>query len=368
MSRYLRWIWFLTGSRVIDGFVVIVTLLFLPIFRKFFMGKWGSKSEARPRIAPDKLIQKGPLDPIRDRYFSNNGDNHNLMCQVGHGFFHKEISNEMFDLAVTPNGSLYRKVPYVEKWGLDPSLDCLAAACYFYVVAEVKNKRALARLANHHWKNCFNLENKDGDMSSRCENSGIQIIRGEAWPKGKKILGLTIPFGITKPTVGQAYLTTAALLALAAYELGGKWRWRYRFWRVVQFGWFWEKYPWLPFVLKGKSYVYGYVGHVCQMSLYVMHKCGRDMTKGLRWNAIDNAPLASSSNQYQPFIAGMAADCGALTYAEKDAALIWLCSRAETWPQHMVSGGYSSWNDDGPEGKELWSMMAHCAAQLTGSR
>lgn len=327
------------------------------------MGKWGSQGTPTPRIAPEALIARGPLDPLRDKYFSKNGDTHNLMCQVGHGYFHKEIADEMFNLAVTPNGSLYRRVPHREdEWGPDPSLDMLAAACYFYVVAGCKNKKMLSRLASHHWKNCFNLENKDGNMSGRCENSGMQLIKGNAFPKGKKILGITIPFGITKPTVGQAYLTTAALLSLAAYELGGKWKWRYRFWRLIQFGWFWEKYPWLPLVYKGENYVWSYVGHVCQMALFVIHKTGHDMTKGLRWCAVDNAPRG----QLQPFMAGMAAECGALSHDEKEQALMWLCSRSESWPQHFPSRGYNHWNADGPEGKELWSMMAHCAAQLTG--
>jgi len=358
----LRWIWFITFSRAIDGFVVLVALLFLPIFKRKYMGKYGTLADAHPRISETELISKGPFDPIRDRMFSDNSDNHNLMCQVGHGYFHKEIADMILDKAVTPVGSLYRKVPHLEKWGLDPSLDCLAAFCYFYVVADCKKKNVLSRLANHHWQTCFNLANHDGTMSGRCANGGLTLVGGNAWPKGKKILGITIPFGFTKPIIGQSYLTTAALLALAAHELGGKWVWRYKFWRFMAFGWFWEKNPWLPM----SKYVFTYVGHVTQMALYVIHKCGHDMTKGLRWNAIDNAPLGAKGFQYQPFIAGMAADCGVLNHEEKNAALIWLRSRADAWPQVGVGRGYAHWDDNGPEGKQLWSMMAHCCVQLTG--
>ncbi len=329
----LRWAWYLTISRLIDLLVVIVVACYLPFFRK---GKWGSVKPFNRSINEDELIRRGSEDPVRDNYFVDDYDTHNLLIHVGHGYFHQDQAGRMASQAVTPCGSLYRYVPNDWK-GNDPSLDMLAAWVYFYVVCNVKVKDPLERLANAWWKNVMNLHTKERKQSGRCANAGLIWGCNQGW------------MGLSKPTIGQSYLSGAALLALASNRLGGKWKWRYHFFRLMSFGFFWERYPWLP----KTGFVYGYVGHVCQMSLYVIHKCGFDMTKGLRWVAVDNKPLQG----IQPFVGGMAADCGVLSKSEILEAKEWLLSQSVTWPQHFHLGSFK------PNHK-IWSMMALACVQL----
>jgi len=328
----VRWLWYLTIARLFDGLVVLLAAGFLPWYY-LFLRKWGSYRIPLARMNFNELIGKGPKDDLRTEIFSDSKDTHNLMCQIGHGFFHPKDAPKMAALALTPKGSLFRKVPW--GFGLPPSRDLISAWTYFYVVCGLKEKHLVESLASHHWGNVFGLRDKLGNLSSRAANGGVAFLGN------KKVSG---------PNAGQGYLATAGLLALAAKELGGKWKFRYHFYRIMSFGWFWERFPWLPF--KGRTYPY--VGHTCQMSLYVLHKCGHNMENGLRWVAVTCQPKQG----IQPFVAGMAADCGVLTDKEKANALQWLLSQNVNWPQHF---DLARWD----ENCAVYSMYSHCAVQLT---
>lgn len=347
----LRWTWFLIVATPINIFTTTVLAIFSVFFRIFLIRNWGGKAKPTPRISFSDLMSH--KEPVRDFIFADNPDTHNLMCQVGHGFFYGN-QNEMFANAVTPTGSLYRHVPYNQKKGLDPSLDCLAAACYFYVATNCSNKISLERLAKHHWDTCFNLENHNGTMSGRCANAGVQFLKGDSWPRGKVLFGRKLKFGISKPMIGQNYLTTAALLSLAAKELRGIWKYRYWFWKIISVGFFHERYPWFPCNFRGKSYVFCYVGHVSMMSLYVLRHTGRNVDRGMKWCVLDNQHRAG----LQPYMAGMAAHL--LTNKQKQEALNWLLSRVDSWPQHFPGPYYTRVKKD----FKLWSMMQFCAHQL----
>ena len=321
---------------MIDALVVLVAICILPYFILFKRGKWGAKKPAVKNIDLNDLIGRGPKDPERDGIYSDSTDNHNLMTHIGHGFFHPGQTELMINGATSLKGELFRKVP--GKYGLDPSNDILAAWCYFYVVCNLKCSYLVKDVADKWWRSCLNLLNKDGKQSDRCANAGVIWGCPNSW------------MGLSKPTIGSSYLSGAALLALAARELGGKWKFRYYMFKLLSFGWFWERFPWMPTA----KHPFGYVGHVCQMCLYVIHKCGHNMEPGLRWIAVDNAPRQG----IQPFIGGMAAECGVLTAKEKANALEWLLAQATEWPQHFHISKKKDF--------KLWSMMAHAAVQLTG--
>lgn len=329
-----RWAWYFTIARLFDALLVAVTALVLP-FYYLFGRRWGIYRRPIVRITPAELIGRGPHDPLRVGIYSDKQDSHNLMCQVGHGFFHPQHANIMLTQAVAPDGSLYRRVPF-EPHNNPPSRDMLSAWCYFYVACSCHAPGLVSEVAEHHWSNVFGMLDLNGNMSPRCTNGGLMPIGNGKW---------------SAPAGPQQVLSTMAILGLAAREVGGKWRYRYHLYRILSFGWFWERFPWLPIEFKS----YTYVGHTTQMNLYVMHKCGYNQEPGLRWNAVTVKPKQG----IQPFIGGMAAECGVLTEKEKAEALEWLCSQTVTWPQY---GFLYPFNPD----HDCWSMMAHCAVQLTG--
>src|SRR6266705_1338390 len=136
LERIARWIWWATIARVIDFLCVVLTALFLPIWYFYFRPKgWnGERKPVVPNITVEELIARGPKDPVRDGYFSDVEDYHGLMCQVGHGYFaNTEEACKMFCRSITKEDSLHRYVPNgLKPSDSPPSVDMLAAFCYFY--------------------------------------------------------------------------------------------------------------------------------------------------------------------------------------------------------------------------------------------
>ena len=138
-----------------DSLSIFLQIIFLPYFIWKIRGKWGDKISPNPYISQDGLISLGNKDKLRDAIFSSSRDSHNLMCQIGHGYFHPEWAEKMAELAVDEKGSLHRFVP--NGYNPPPSRDMLAAWCYFYSVCKIKRPDLIKAVAKNFLKNCLSL-------------------------------------------------------------------------------------------------------------------------------------------------------------------------------------------------------------------
>jgi hypothetical protein len=365
LKRILRWSLYFP-ARILDAIATLAFMLYLPYFyfkvRKELPG--AEKIIPRPKYKPEDIIALGPKDDIRDEIYSNSTDSHNLLVHAGQAFFHPENAERMLEEGLTPTGSLYRYVPGGYKEA--PSGDMLAAWLYVYALTGIKRPDLLKKLVYHYIGNCMVLADKNNKFTARSSNSGVNFLDADGWPLGKEVgftvpfiekyvKLFTIPFGISQPTTPGAYLNTASILALAARDIGWHWNLAYWFHYWTNNGWFHERFPY--FFTKTETWYY--TAHIASLSLYVLNKCKSGKKFGLRWIAEICAP----EGNMQPFIAGMANECGALSEENRKLALDTLMSQRPIWPQHMpVNNSYLKIDHIGNDMR--YSMMALAAHQL----
>jgi len=348
--KLLRWLWWATIGRFFDALCVVTTMGFLPIWYFILRPRgWGNPyKEPKPTMTVEELIALGPKDPMRDGYYSDVEDYHGLMCQVGQGYFESNPVT-MEHGSITADGSLWRYVPRgLKPSDSPPSVDMLAAYCYFHIVTGSKLPALNLRdVADHFIQNIFTILDLNGRVSPRCTTGGVTF---SSHPETF--------LRLTKPSLGQEAVVASALLALAKKELGGfKYAFFYYLHYWAHFVWFWRLFPWLPFILGTKNYAFSYVGWVCAMGLHVLQQTVGSGARGLRWCAL----TAKSRQGVQPYIGALANLAGVLPEREIQSALAWLLYSHPVWPEMF--------NLTEPDVEQkCFSMPALAAVQLTKER
>ena len=354
MINRVRWLLFFTIGFLTNALMVLLHLAFLPWFWFKVRGSHGTRFMPMRIIDPISIWQKSQVDDLRNGVYLDHPDTHGLMVHAGRLWRNRldgrlDLNVEILKGAVTPEGSLYRFAPGGHKE--PPSGDMLAAFCYGYVLSGVHAPDLLARVANHYIRNCFCLADKDGKLSTRSSNGGLSVVDGEGWPIPKT------KYGLAQPMTGPAYISAAALLALAGRECG------FRYWLIYGlhwfccFGWFWYLVPYMY----TKTQHWFYSAHVAQMGLHVLGQCMTPKRWAMNWIA-EKASLAPGV--VQPFVGAMAYWNGALSNEGRDSARAALLSGYRpVWPQHAFTSSEVLEIDD-MHGKNLHSMMALSAYQL----
>lgn len=310
----------------VDYIAFFLTLLYYPYFRLFVIPKGLAKK--KPIIQDIKLIiEKAKEEPLNSRGFATN-DSHTLIAELGTGLIHPELKHDIIAKMVTESGSLYRRYP--DNQG-DPSSECLLSWIMAYKLWNIDRKDLVKKIALSYLKHCFTLRwDAKGGAASRSSNSGISLAYG-AWPRKSKSKWWPFEFGITQPMTSSFFYSTLAPLSFFKKELGGIWTIIYYLYYIIHLG---PIHKIMPVMYTKKDRIY-YMHHVVMMALWVLNKT----SGGYKYQLNNVTVTISPDNTRQPWICGMAADCGALKEEDRILALNTLFSinGAHDWPQYPAT-------------------------------
>lgn len=202
-------------------------------------------------IAPKNIHKIG----IRDNNWLNNSDDHCTMTHVFLWDLHPNM--EMHHSLVAKDGRLKRMSP--KDHGNPTSGDCIVFWCWSFVVNKSRDFMALRRLVDHYILNRFALQHPSGKgVNTTSSNGGVR------WTVDGDFLNLG------PMCFGPQYYTTAALLALAASQLGDT-KYKILYWvhYLLFGGWLWK---WLPVAPLYRVHYSSF--DVVERALWVIRKSG----------------------------------------------------------------------------------------------
>jgi hypothetical protein len=315
----------------------------LLVYYRFYVKPTSGEKLVLPaeRWSIDELIGRASNDRLRDEFFLDIQDDHAALCHYGLWFLRPGLAAGGLRALLYPNGGLRRRYP--NDGGNPVSGDALSswAACY---AMHGGDKELLRSLAKHYTVNCMGLGAyaHDWKVSNRSSNSGVNYVF-DGWK------------GINQPCLGPQYFTSAALLALAARDLGGWWHVVYFLHWLLMGGWMFSI---VPFIGTHLADLY-YVQHVTMLNLYTVSRCSRNPV--YKWAMRYIAIHCSPGKNVNPLFYALAAT--ALTESEREEALK-VCTRIKhLWPQ--VSPTSQSFFDSGMD-NDFYSIVAGAAAMLRG--
>jgi hypothetical protein len=268
-----------------------------------------------------QLMQAAEQETPRDKYYVNTEDAHTA---IEHMFLWKlkpELAAPALKDLMYPNGSLKRKSPTDSNTPV--SGDCLSSWVLSYVLYG-GNKEDLKKLAKHYLKNCLGLGSwaDNWKVSNRSDNSGVNYSFDSVF------------YCINQPALAPQYFTSAALLMLAATELGGFWKLVYRLHFFLMGGWLFNL---APFVTYREDEHY-YVQHVTLMNLCTMYKlCVKYEYSGkaiYKYGINYLLKHCSPGNNIQPMMIALAVEVNAIDKQLRDQAIKALTVTKFVWPQH----------------------------------
>lgn len=362
MNWYIakRWLLFFVFGMPIQLLIYLLWVIVLPYYlwsRKKLVGD-------APKVPPmkwtiKKLLQKGEVDKLRDRYFlwyntddPGRQDDHAALV---HGYawsLRTELGyNGIHALVDSDHHTLFRRFPINS--GVPVSGDCLAswtAACMYRFSRGLSlPKDRIKTVLDSYIRNCMGLpaENLGWKVSNRSSNSGMNYAP-DSWKS------------INQPCLGAQYFTSAGLLKLGARMFGG-WYWLVYFlhyWLLG--GWLWTL---LPFYHTHKDHIY-YAQHVTNLGVYSVAKDSKNPL--YKWTQWWMTHFMSPRGFANPLFECYRADCDNASYNDVEDALE-KCERFKhVWPQ--VWPGWIDWyREDGrwhPLTGHLYGVTAGAAWML----
>jgi hypothetical protein len=194
-------------------------------------------------------------DPIRNTFYLDDDDSHTAMV---HGWLYgipegKHLAYNGLQNLITTTGSLHRRIP--DTHYLPVSGDCLSSWVWAYIASENKDPDSVELIATHYLKNCLGLEHRNGKVSARSSNSGVNLCYD-----GYK--------GLNQPAFGPQYYTSASIFALAKEEVGGLWHLVYWVHFLVMGGWLW----WVEPIIHSKNDMIYYAHDITMKNLWSLQK------------------------------------------------------------------------------------------------
>lgn len=336
--------------------LIFLQVAVTPLFMILHKNKFGVNKVNPPHFKNlDELIKLAKLASYDKDGFMRK-ETHTLLTQSGNGLFNKENQERLLEQVIKPNGSLYRERCMNGDEGephLGPSGDGLSSWVFNYILWNVKRPDLVKRIVVPYVKNCFGITwNEKGGVSNRSSNSGLNITI-EQW----SIKGKNIGFSLANPVTGPGFLTSQALLELAAKELGGKWKLIafLHYWMLG--GWYFSKIP----VMYTKSIAAQifYTQHISALNLWSLCELGKGYKMGLKF--VDNC---GPMKRAQPWITCLAWDQGLVNQTRREEAIKYLqgLKGAIMWPQLFIESD-ESFNQGYTGDNANYSMMGF-AAQL----
>lgn len=255
MRKILRWVTF----PLIGLPFQLLTYLVYPFAAIYFRLKIRLKhpnngQDSFAKVSTQKDFET-VQDPIRNTFYLDDDDSHTAMV---HGWIwglqeYKHLAKDGLRNLITTTGSLHRRIPDLHY--LPVSGDCLSSWVWAYIASGNKDPDSVELIAKHYLKNCLGLEHRNGKVSVRSSNSGVNFCF-DGWR------------GLSQPAFGPQYYTSAAIFALAREEVGGLWHLVYwlHFWLMG--GWLW----WIAPVLHGKNDTIYYAHDVTMKNLWSLQK------------------------------------------------------------------------------------------------
>lgn len=358
MTRHqkLRWL-LLVVLYPINLVFILLQMLVTPLFLKFVKNKWGEEQvEADPQTTLDQLINLAKKTEYSPDGFIRK-ETHTLLVQSGNGLFNPQNQERLLEQVIKPNGSLFReRKPNGEEGEpyLGPSGDGLSSWVFNYLLWQVHRPDLVDKVATHYLKNCFGLEwNEKGGVSNRSSNSGLNLTI-EEW----NIKGKNLGFSVANPVTGPGFLTSQALLELAARELGGKWKWIAKLHYLLLGGWYFSRVP-AMYTKKTASTIF-YTQHISALNLWSLCELGRDYKQGLKFIEY-NGPRARP----QPWITCLSWDQDVVDKNRRDLAISYLESYtgAVEWPQIPILSS-RTFKTGSKETRANYTMMGFAAMLL----
>lgn len=331
----------------LDWVFTILQLLYFPYF--WFKVRSKEKVNVEPKPVwkfTDIRIKAFEIQP--NQFGIVGKETHCLLEQSGVGLIRPDLIPTLLQSTVKPSGSIYRginddgteKEPY-----MGPSRDGLTSWVHAYILWNAQEKQTLKRLTDHYLKNCFGLLWEErGGVSARGSNGGIAPVV-DGFPVGKKWW----PFkqGLNSPLTGQDCLTTLALLALAGRELGFKYKVIYWLYSIISLA---PIHALIPVMYTKKDDLY-YVHHIAALNAWNLVKLGHPMYK---WSLKYICDYVSPRGSLQPWITGLAIDCGLMLDKKEDVRELLMSYTAPVkWPQYRLTSQKSFNHKPG----NTWDMM-----------
>lgn len=342
MHSLIRWVLFITVGLPAQLLIYLLYPIAIILFRRKWVNRHGE-----PIAIPIKglrtiasIVDKGAITHMRDEVFDDNQDEHTALLHYGTWSYKKPfVAKEGLRRLVRADGSLERKYP-VNPLSNPVSRDCLSTWVYSYTMFGGP-KEELKKVLKHYLKYCFGLTHFNGKVSARNSCSGLNYCFD-----GYK--------GLSQPLFGPGYYTTAALLSLAAKELGAVWKLLYAAHFLVMGGWLW----WLEPIIYNDKYLLYYDHHMLTLNLStLMHNNPSILTKKAFQRLLQVAP----AKNVDAFFYATAWNSGVISEADRNKATLVLQNIAHFWPQTApVNQGYYN----GKNSLDNWSMMGYHAKLL----
>lgn len=309
---------------------IVLQILYTPYFLLKVKNKFGHSIESPKRVKSlAELIELGKRAPYASDGFMRR-ETHTLLTQSGNGLFNLHNQGRLLEQAIKPNGSLYRerRIDGSEGEGyLGPSGDGLSSWVFNYLLWQVKRPDLVKKVATHYIQHCFGINwNERNGVSNRSSNAGINVTIEEWTIKGKNI-----GFSLANPPTGPGFLTSQALLELAAKELGGYWKIVTKLHYLLMGGWYFSRVP--AMYTKATGLQIFYTQHISALNLWSLCELGKDYKAGLKF--IDsNGPMGRA----QPWITSLAWDQEVVDVTRRQEAISYLegMENAVFWPQSAI--------------------------------
>jgi hypothetical protein len=273
-----------------------VVYFIYPLAVLVFYAKAYRKQPVTFQVPPVKIakgvatITDEDIGQLRNNCFLKDTDSHAALV---HGWLwgvEPKYAGEGLTKLVAEDGSILRRYPNNDP--LPASGDCLVSWCWAYEASGYRNADLLKKVVDHFIKHTFSLRN-----STRSACGGVNYSTDGA-------------FRLTQPCFGPQYYTASCLLALAARDLGGKYKALYWAYYVVFGGWLW----WVTPVLHSKKDTLYYVQDITMRALWVICRV-RGTTFG---RAFAMRRIFSLTHQMNPFFYAHMVNVGATWGREKE--------------------------------------------------
>jgi hypothetical protein len=218
VTGFIRWVIFILIGY---PFQIIFNLIY-PIIHLVWRFREFSYLEPKDRIKPNYSCAEvlPEHSSIRDEYYRDSPDNHNALEHYGFFYADQARGRKGLEHLLDSDGAFLRRYRGGLAEGNNVSGDCVGVWCFAYTLLskDFRPVLALKIAAKHYLKNLGTKSNMDtakGWVSARCNNFGLNYC-----PDGWR--------GIGQPMAGPQFWLNSAVFALAARDLG--WKWKVVFW------------------------------------------------------------------------------------------------------------------------------------------